>query len=158
MKKSQGSFWLAALLLVLPGLPFAVSGSGVPAAPPAGEDPDAALRTRLAKGELLYRIHCASCHGETGRGDGPVTDDLKIRPTDLTRLAVSHGGSFPRERVYSSVDGRREVRGHGLGSMPVWGLTFRVPGSDAPQEQEVEQKILDLLAYLEIIQEKEAEP
>jgi hypothetical protein len=124
----------------------------------AGGDPGTPLRERLAKGRLSYRIHCASCHGETGRGDGAMTEILKVRPTDLTRLAVSHDGVFPRQQVYEAIDGRRTIRGHGPGAMPVWGLSFQVPGSDSPQEREVEQRILDLMAFLEIIQEKDAEP
>ena len=34
----------------------------------------------------LYSEHCASCHGETGAGDGPLAADQTPRPTDLTRL------------------------------------------------------------------------
>lgn len=107
---------------------------------------------RIALGRLSYRIHCASCHGESGRGDGPMAEYLKVSPTDLTRLAASRQGRFPRTEVYEAIDGRREVRGHGPGAMPVWGATFQDRGRDTPQEQEVREKILDLLSYLESIQ------
>lgn len=116
----------------------------------APEEP--AQSERLAKGRLSYRIHCASCHGESGRGDGPVAADLKVRPTDLTRLAASHEGRFPREDVYEAIDGRRPVRGHGPAAMPVWGATFQERGKDMPQEHEVREAILDLVAYVESIQ------
>jgi mono/diheme cytochrome c family protein len=119
---------------------------------PAPGQAEGAAAERIAKGRLSYRIHCASCHGETGRGDGPMDEFLKLRPTDLTRLTVAHQGRFPREEVYDSIDGRREVRGHGPASMPVWGATFQDRGRDTPQEQEVREKILDLVAYVESIQ------
>ena len=107
---------------------------------------------RIAAGKLSYRIHCAGCHGEAGRGDGPMRGVLKVAPSDLTRLALAHGGRFPREETYQVIDGRREVRGHGTAAMPVWGATFQERGSDRPQEPEVRERILDLLAYLESIQ------
>lgn len=160
------------LLLAVLGLPMVGFAGPAPApraqtprSPAAGapaeamrspSDPESALRTRLSKGRLAYRIHCASCHGETGKGDGAMVDVLKIRPADLTRLAASHDGVFPRDEVFEAIDGRRTIAGHGPGGMPVWGLSFQVPGTDVPQEREIEEKILDLLAWLEIIQEKDA--
>lgn len=119
----------------------------------AQSSPAAAAKTeRVAAGRLSYRVHCASCHGEGGRGDGPMVQALKVRPSDLTRLAAAPGGRFPRDEVYQVIDGRREVLGHGHGAMPVWGATFQDRGKDSPQEREVREKILDLLAYLESIQ------
>lgn len=38
----------------------------------------------VAHGASLYRIHCAACHGPTGRGDGPASAGLLQRPADLT--------------------------------------------------------------------------
>lgn len=34
---------------------------------------------------LLYRLHCASCHGTLGGGDGPATQVLPTQPGDWTR-------------------------------------------------------------------------
>ena len=133
-----------ALMLVLPVLDRQA---------PAQTKPSVTAKTeRIAEGRLSYRVHCASCHGEGGKGDGPMAKVLKIQPADLTRLALSHQGRFPRDEVYNAIDGRREVTGHGPGAMPVWGATFQDRGQDRPQEQEVREKILDLLAYLESIQ------
>jgi hypothetical protein len=39
-------------------------------------------------GEALYTTHCASCHGATGQGDGPVSSGWP-RPTNLTLLTAS---------------------------------------------------------------------
>jgi copper resistance protein D len=38
----------------------------------------------VAHGASLYRVHCANCHGLTGRGDGPASAGLLQRPADLT--------------------------------------------------------------------------
>lgn len=34
---------------------------------------------------ILYRLHCASCHGTFGAGDGAATQVLSVRPGDWTR-------------------------------------------------------------------------
>jgi len=38
----------------------------------------------LARGAELYQTNCASCHGVTGRGDGPAGTSLNPQPADLT--------------------------------------------------------------------------
>jgi putative copper resistance protein D len=38
----------------------------------------------VANGAALFQAHCASCHGRSGRGDGPSADRLAARPADLT--------------------------------------------------------------------------
>jgi mono/diheme cytochrome c family protein len=116
----------------------------------SGRSPDG--QERVEFGRQTYSVYCASCHGRAGRGDGPVAADLKVEPTDLTRLAARNDGRFPRDRTYQAIDGRLTVRGHGTSEMPVWGATLRIPGSERDQEREVRERILDLLSYLESIQ------
>jgi mono/diheme cytochrome c family protein len=50
-------------------------------------------------GKKEYLNSCASCHGATGKGDGPNAKDLRHRPLDLTKLAKANGGEFPLVRV-----------------------------------------------------------
>jgi len=38
----------------------------------------------VVRGAALYADNCVSCHGATGRGDGPAAAGLPIRPADLT--------------------------------------------------------------------------
>lgn len=47
-----------------------------------------------AEGGLLYERHCATCHGVSGEGRGPMAGVLVIQPTDLTTLAA-RGRCFP---------------------------------------------------------------
>jgi mono/diheme cytochrome c family protein len=69
-------------------------------------------------GEVLYHRYCASCHGTTGTGDGPAAESLSPRPTDLRRLT----SEVPA--LMQAIDGRRTIRAHGSGAMPVWGHVF----------------------------------
>ncbi|MES1240014.1 MAG: cytochrome c [Acidobacteriota bacterium] len=146
-KKAAEAGLLIGFLALVPAL-SALGGQTPGQGGPAGT----ADTERIALGRLSYRVHCSSCHGESGRGDGQMAGYLKILPSDLTRLASSRQGHFPRAAVYEAIDGRREVRGHGPAAMPVWGATFQDLGRNTPQEQEVQEKILDLVAYLESIQ------
>ena len=41
----------------------------------------------LANGRYEYRSSCAACHGDTGKGDGPVAKSLNRPPADLTALS-----------------------------------------------------------------------
>ncbi len=76
-------------------------------------------------GKEMYLKYCASCHGSQGRGDGPVSRDLKVKVPDLTLLRSKNKGTYPLDRVMSSIDGSRVVRAHGDRNMPVWGEVFR---------------------------------
>ena len=40
-------------------------------------------------GAKVYATNCASCHGETGHGDGPVAASLTPRPVDLAALQAA---------------------------------------------------------------------
>ena len=57
-------------------------------------------------GSSIFRTYCASCHGESGRGDGPLSEALTRRPPDLTGIAARHKEVFPAEKVYRIIDGR----------------------------------------------------
>ncbi|HEX5941517.1 MAG TPA: copper resistance protein CopC, partial [Anaerolineales bacterium] len=42
----------------------------------------------IATGQALFSTNCAACHGQTGKGDGPVGVTLNPRPADLTQHAI----------------------------------------------------------------------
>ena len=124
-----------------------------------GEDAGTDTPLRLELGGNDYGTYCASCHGESGRGDGPVAEFLAMIPADLTQLSRKNGGKFPAERVAQVIDGRQEVNIHGPRDMPVWGDWFDVeaesPGLRASEREiVVQERIKALLAYLETIQVK----
>jgi mono/diheme cytochrome c family protein len=104
-------------------------------------------------GARLYDMYCASCHGRTGRGDGPMADLLTVQPTNLTQIRAANGGTFPREEVHRAIDGRRTVRGHGAPDMPLWGLAFQDLELDANQERDVRARIDAILDHIEALQD-----
>ena len=77
------------------------------------------------QGGQLYMQYCSSCHGKDGRGNGSVSQYLKIKVPDLTKLAKKNKGIYPLDDVMATIDGRRSVRAHGDRDMPVWGEQFK---------------------------------
>jgi mono/diheme cytochrome c family protein len=106
-------------------------------------------------GEALYLTYCASCHGRSGRGDGPVADLLRVRPANLTRFATQNGGVFPTAKLQRVIDGR-DVGSHGNPDMPVWGDAFRISRGGL-SEIGVNDRIDAIVRFLESIQERAAE-
>jgi mono/diheme cytochrome c family protein len=104
-------------------------------------------------GEELYVRHCASCHGTSGKGDGPVAPSL-TRPTpDLTTLARQ--GRFDEANLMAIIDGRRVVPIHGPREMPVWGAVFSAGHEEEPyQEYTTLLHTETLVEYLRTIQEE----
>ena len=104
-------------------------------------------------GRVLFASYCASCHGRNGHGDGPVADNLRVRPMDLTQLARQNGGMFPAERARRVIDGREaRVRAHGSIEMPVWGDAFiKREGLSEPAAR---ARIAAIVRYLDSIQER----
>jgi mono/diheme cytochrome c family protein len=99
-------------------------------------------------GAGLYRDYCASCHGLTALGNGPFTFALRIVPPNLTTLAQRNGGSFPRDKVRSVVEGVG-LRSHGDREMPVYGSLFR---RLRPRDSAAAARIDAVVTFLESIQ------
>jgi mono/diheme cytochrome c family protein len=128
--------WLAVAAVLVPA-----AWSSAPGATPRD----------VRNGSELYRTYCASCHGVTGRGDGPMAAYLNVAPANLTTIAARNRGVFPTEVVHRIVDGRRALKTHGDSAMPIWGDAFSLPsGTDA--EQAAAEKIRRLVAYVESLQ------
>lgn len=81
----------------------------------------AATAQEERQGRMLYLQYCASCHGDTGRGTGPVSPYLTVKPADLTLITARRDGEFPREQIKRIVAGEELPPGHGTRTMPVWG-------------------------------------
>lgn len=109
-------------------------------------------QTSAASGKQMFEAYCASCHGATGKGDGPAAGALKSLPADLTMLSEKSGGKFPTDRVYSILRGQATVEAHGNRDMPVWGPVFWHMSQG--RESEVQQRIANLAHYIESLQAK----
>ena len=104
-------------------------------------------------GDAVYKTYCATCHGKTAKGNGPLAAHLRFAPPDLTLLAKRNGGKFDAAAVYRMIDGRQPVKGHGGPDMPVWGDAFR-KSSEGHSEKAVKARIDALVAHLKTVQQK----
>jgi hypothetical protein len=75
-------------------------------------------------GKWEFQSSCASCHGTDGKGKGPVSEQLKVPPPDLTMLAKNNNGVFPTNAVYETINGLKTIPTHGTREMPIWGYRF----------------------------------
>jgi len=139
-----GKTWWMSLLIALPAMAMAQDSADF--------------------GRYEYYAKCASCHGASAKGDGPVAKYLTKAPPDLTTFAKRNGGSFPTQLAWQAIDGRPVAIGaHGTPEMPVWGQEFRReslrpadrmnPAGPSP-EWHVARRIAALIEYLASIQTK----
>jgi len=106
----------------------------------------------LSGGELFARF-CASCHGESGHGNGPVARTLNTVVPDLTQLS-ERDGEFAADDIREIIDGRSLVVAHGTRYMPIWGYEFWVEeGADVTAEREARVLIDRIVEYLRTVQE-----
>jgi mono/diheme cytochrome c family protein len=107
-------------------------------------------------GRNAFLENCASCHGPGGTGDGPAAEGLDPPPANLTTIAARNGGTFPRDRVMSIIDGYQRG-GHFNPAMPEFGamdlgemeIVENPDGTGTP----VPEVLLALADYLESIQQ-----
>ena len=124
----------------------------------------------VENGRIEFLSKCAECHGADGKGAGPTSRKLKMRPADLTLLAKQNNGVFSADAIAETIDGRRAVKPHRGTEMPIWGCRHGPPPSprkayqpkpidtllDIPCDPEVviRKRIGDIVAYLSRIQQK----
>jgi len=113
-----------------------------------------ALRAQTAQGQIYFEQYCVTCHGTSARGDGPLARSLRVRPADLTQLAIRNDGTFPAERVQKSIDGRARTGAPSHTDMPVWADIF-AKMSDSQGPEDVDSKINALVKYVEKLQVKQ---
>jgi len=110
----------------------AASASAPPSAP-APAAPAGNLRGSAENGKALYAQYCASCHGPTGHGDGPVAGTLNPKPANHTDHQFM--AALSDEHLYQVIS----KGGASVGKSPMmapWGGVIN------------DQGIKDLIAYL----------
>ena len=78
------------------------------------------------KGKLIYKTNCLMCHGERGKGDGPISAALRPPAADLTGSKAK--AKSDKDLLTIIQDGR--------GAMPAWKFQLK------------EQDIQSVLAYI----------
>lgn len=83
----------------------------------------------VTRGKDLFNQHCASCHGEGLRGDGPLAEALIPPPTDF---------SAPHARVHPNAD-------------LIYWIQYGIQGTAMPgfRVQLEDQDIRDIIAYIQ---------
>jgi len=57
------------------------------------QNPVAADAASVEAGKKLYAQHCSECHGDNGKGDGEMAEDLNPKPANLVDADWKHGSS-----------------------------------------------------------------
>lgn len=113
----------------------------------------------LELGGRDFRNYCAGCHGAEGKGDGTLAAFLTLAVPDITKLSKLNAGKFPEERVTEVIDGRADVKVHGMRDMPVWGDWFNAEAVSQDTDREarelvVQDRIQSLVGFIKSIQVK----
>jgi mono/diheme cytochrome c family protein len=109
-----------------------------------------APHTKASSGSQMFREYCASCHGQTGIGNGPAAPALKVTPPDLTALKAANNGEFPAMKVSAILRGVNDMNAHGSRDMPIWGPIFH--SMDNNDSSLLELRIHNLTDYVKSIQ------
>ena len=115
----------------------------------------------LAAGRTEFANSCQACHGESGKGDGPMSKFLTVKVADLTQLSKANNGQYPFLKVFQTIDGRAVIKTHGEGPMPIWGDRYKVESGAAgaepyktyTSEPFVRARILELTYYIQTLQQ-----
>jgi mono/diheme cytochrome c family protein len=111
------------------------------------------------EGYPLYQRLCASCHGLRADGKGPRAAVTDPPPADLTRLAAARGEAPRLDELTRIIDGRRTLRAHGEGPMPVWGEELVAGVADPAMREQARIRLIQSLAeYVLSIQAPGDEP
>ena len=91
-----------------------------------------------ATGQQVYQIYCITCHGATGKGDGPVGKTLTPPPRDFSVGDFKFGGTS--QEIFDTISNGAASKG-GSPLMAPWGAV--IP----------EQDRWDLVAYIRTLKQ-----
>lgn len=150
MKRKAVLMGMVAASLLMAGME-AVPASGTAGKSLMGEGISVEL------GQRDFINYCGACHGADATGNGYLTEYLTIAVPDLTKLTKRNAGQFPEERVTEVIDGRADVKVHGLRDMPVWGDWFNAEAVSPEMDKDsrelvVQDRIQSLVTFIKSIQ------
>ncbi len=88
------------------------------------------------EGKKLYVTYCSSCHGDSGKGDGPAAASLPVKPANHTDGNVMNKMS---DKTLVDIISKGGQAAGKSAFMPAWGASLR------------EKQIADIVAYLRSI-------
>ena len=104
-----------------------------PAPAPEAEPPREARPVDAEAGRSHYALYCATCHGATGRGDGPVAASLDPKPANHADATTM--GALSDEYLFRVISEGGTAVGKS-GWMAAWGGTL------------TDEQIRDLVAFI----------
>lgn len=143
MRARNGRRFMRTIIGVLAGCALAATVLAQGATPPGA--------TAVERGRATFRQHCAVCHGDHGKGNGPAASALRPRPRDLSTLGRRQGG-FSAAGVEATIKGTAPVTAHGSPTMQMWGAFFTADANG--NQAEADRRIADVVAFIESIQAK----
>jgi mono/diheme cytochrome c family protein len=96
----------------------------------------------LKNGERLYRSYCLPCHGETGKGDGPVAKKM-VTPQDLTS---DYAKNLSDGYIFTTIAGGGVImpaQKKGLSEKDIWDIVNfvrKLQGSNVMENQKNQQE------------------
>jgi len=78
----------------------------------------------ISKGAILFQNNCVSCHGEKGRGDGPMSKGLSPAPSNLTASQFSPLEAY--NVIKLGIEGTSMASFDYLSENELWNLAFYV--------------------------------
>jgi mono/diheme cytochrome c family protein len=94
----------------------------------------------LALGKKLYRSQCRMCHGETGRGEGDLAQEMKLTMPDFTAAATKSKTEGELHYILSKGHGRMPGQGERLRPQQMWSMVTYLRTLTPPKEPAPEQK------------------
>lgn len=141
----------AALVLLCASLFIGIGQTAAPGDPRTRKNQKVLHLIPSLDGAELFKAYCATCHGLSGKGDGPIASVLDTPVADLTVIAKRNGGVFPSTRVRTVIAGDELVKAHGTREMPIWGPIFH----QVEEDQDFGNvRLQNVTRYVESIQEK----
>ena len=144
--KTRTPIWAVSLLLLLSGAVLGLQAQvkttkKLQHAPIPYSDP--------VSGTQMYKDYCASCHGMSGKGDGPAVEFLKEAPPDLRTLARRHNGKYPARDVAGTLLFGTKSHAHGTVDMPLWGDLFTLQNAHVAH-----LRVRNIAAHIESLQQR----
>ena len=118
-----------------------------------------ASKERVTQGAEIYQRHCVSCHGQEGKGDGKLGENLSSKPSNLT-FRPFKGGSTPKDIVRILLTGIESTAMDSyqfvIEDEDLWNLAYYIDSlGGEPRQTEDERKGKAIIDGLQLQQNKE---
>jgi len=100
-------------------------------------NPVASSPESIERGRILFAANCTQCHGESGRGDGPLASTLSIKPANLYDHVPYHPDQFFFNVITNGLSGIMPAFGGALSEEDRWNIMnfLRATFTDQPVAQ-----------------------